>query len=103
MPLKLLGTLQRVSQKECLAVIYSVQKFTIITDHRNLIWLNNLEQPRGVLARWSTFLSQFDYGLVYRPVKDNILAEALSRASPDNHEIVEISEISAVTNRRNYR
>lgn len=80
-----------IIQKECLAVIHSVHKFRsyvegtkfiIITDHWNLIWLNNLEQPSGRLALWSLFLRQFDYDLVYCPGKNNIVADAFRGAPP---------------------
>ena len=49
-----------VTQKECLAVLWSVErlrgylqgeKFTVITDHHSLLWLNNLRDPTGRLAR----------------------------------------------------
>ncbi|MCI0562406.1 MAG: reverse transcriptase domain-containing protein [Nitrososphaera sp.] len=51
-----------VTKLECLAVIWSIQKFgpyikgyhfTVITHHNSLRWLHNQKNPAGRLARWS--------------------------------------------------
>lgn len=62
-----------VTEKECLAVIWGIQKmrpylegytFKIITDHQSLKWLTTLESPVGRVARWSLYLQQFDFIIV---------------------------------------
>ena len=64
-----------VSEKECLAVLWSVErlrgylqgeKITVITDHHSLLWLNNLRDPTGRLARWNTALQMYNIEFVHR-------------------------------------
>lgn len=83
-----------VTMKELLALIFSLEKFrcyiegckdlSVITDHASLIWLKNIENPQGKLARWLTRIQQFDFKLAYRPGKLNTLADFLSRSAPVN-------------------
>lgn len=63
------------TERECLAVIWSIEKlrpylegtkFTIITDHGSLVWLNNLKDLTGRLARWAVRLQQFQFDIVHR-------------------------------------
>lgn len=78
-----------VTEKECLAVLWSVEKlrpyiegahFKVITDHHSLVWLNNLKDPVGRLARWAVRMQQFDFEMIHRKGKDNLVADALSRS-----------------------
>lgn len=79
------------TQRECLAVVWSLEKlrpylelvpFTVVTDHYSLLWLQNLKDLNGRLARWSVRLQQFDFTLVHRKGKEHVVPDALSRAVP---------------------
>lgn len=80
------------TEKECLAIVHAVLKFRsyiegvkfrIVTDHHSLLWLYKIEKPIGRLCRWAILLSQFDYEIIYRPGKSNVVPDALSRSFPD--------------------
>lgn len=76
------------TERECLAVIWAVErfrpyvegtKFTVVTDHYSLLWLNNLKDPQGRLARWTMRLQPYDFDLVHRKGKENVVPDLLSR------------------------
>lgn len=77
-----------VTERECLAVLFSVDKFrpyiegtrfTVITDHYSLLWLNRLKEPAGRLARWAVKLQQYEFDLIHRKGKFHTVPDALSR------------------------
>lgn len=77
------------TERECLAVLVAIEKFrlyidgvrfTVITDHESLKWLMNLKDPTGRLGRWALKLQGFDYDIVHRKGKHNVVPDALSRA-----------------------
>lgn len=77
-------------QKEVLALILALQHFqgyldsgisiVLFTDHNPLTFLNSLQNPNQRIMRWALFLQP--YYLDFRHIKgrDNIMADALSRA-----------------------
>lgn len=80
-----------VTEQECLAVLWAVEKlrpylegveFTVVTDHYSLLWLQNLKNLNGRLARWSVRLQQYNFKIVHRKGKDNVVPDMLSRAVP---------------------
>ena len=80
------------TEKELLAIVFAVKhfrpylyghKFTLVTDHRPLLWLNGLKDPVSRLARWKIKLTEFDYDIVYKRGIANSNADALSRNPPD--------------------
>lgn len=77
------------SEKELLSVVYAVEKFrpyvdgvhfTVITDHKALLWLHKMKDPHGRLARWAMKLQQFSFDIIHRPGKLNVVPDALSRS-----------------------
>jgi len=74
--------------KELLAIIHCLKiwrhylhgtKFTIETDHASLKYFMTQKNLSGRQARWSEFLQDFDFEIVYIPGKSNAVADALSR------------------------
>ena len=81
-------------EKELLAVLFAVehfrpylygQQFTLVTDHRPLVWLHNAKDPTSKIIRWRIRLNEYDYNIVYKPGKINANADALSRNPVDSN------------------
>lgn len=77
------------SERELLSVIHAIEQFRpyvegthfkVVTDHSALQWLYKTKDPHGRLARWAMKLQQFDYEVIYRKGKENVVPDALSRA-----------------------
>jgi len=47
------------------------------------LWLHNLKDPQGRLARWALRLQPYDFQLIHRKGKDHIVPDFLSRAVPN--------------------
>ena len=84
------------TELEGLAVVNSVQhfgvylvtqKFTVVTDHRALVFLNSARHANGRLARWALALQPYSFSVVYRPGNLNLNADALSRCHGDDDPI----------------
>ncbi|QSS72061.1 hypothetical protein I7I50_03115 [Histoplasma capsulatum G186AR] len=82
-----------IYDKELLAIIrcleeweselMSVEKFEIVTDHKNLEYFTTTRKLTERHMRWSLFLSRFSFTIRYRPGVENTLADALSRREQD--------------------
>lgn len=79
------------TERECLAVIWAMEKlrpyldgikFTVITDHHSLLWLDRLKNPTGRLARWAVRMQGFNFTIIHRKGKDHVVPDFLSRAVP---------------------
>lgn len=77
------------TERECIAVIWAVERFrpyiegthfTIITDHYSLLWLHNLKDPQGRLARWALRLQPYSFDLIHRKGKEHVVPDILSRS-----------------------
>jgi hypothetical protein len=77
-------------EQELLAVIRALdewrhylygRRFTIISDHQSLTYLQTQPKLSKRQIRWTERLAEFDYEMVYRPGKLNLVADALSRRS----------------------
>lgn len=88
------------TERECLSVIWAVEKlryylegtqFTVITDHASLVWLHNLKDPSGRLARWAVRLQPFNFRIIHRKGKENIVPDYLSRSVPVSIDVVDVA------------
>jgi hypothetical protein len=76
-----------VTEKECLAIIFALEKFhhyiwqnefIIKTDHRPLQWLYKQEM-KGRIARWIEKITLYNFEIVYKEGKKHQNADFLSR------------------------
>lgn len=83
-----------IYDKELLAIIKSMeewrpelqgsqQEFEILTDHKNLEYFTTTKALNQRQVRWSEFLSQYNFRIVYRPGAKAIRPDALSRRRED--------------------
>ncbi|MBW0543452.1 hypothetical protein O181_083167, partial [Austropuccinia psidii MF-1] len=97
-----------VTELECLCVLWAIERFrcyidgyrfTVMTDHSSLKWLDNLRDPVGRLGRWAVRLQQYDYKIVHRKGKENEAPDALSRAPvvEDAMQDVPIVDLISIT------
>lgn len=77
-----------VIQKECLAVVWGVQKFhqylyghefLLETDHQPLTYLDKSKTENSRLMRWALLLQQYRFRIVTIKGSDNVGADYLSR------------------------
>ncbi|XP_029675230.1 uncharacterized protein LOC115242829 [Formica exsecta] len=75
-------------EKEALAIVYCVKhfrpylygrKFTLVTDHKPLMWFKNAQDANMRILRWRLKLAEYDYEVVYKAGKTNVNADTLSR------------------------
>ena len=55
------------------------RRFTLRTDHNNLLWLMGFKSIEGQLARWIEELAIYNMEIVHRPGKDHVNADNLSK------------------------
>ena len=75
------------TKQECLEVVWAIQhfrvyledkEFQLITDHNTLHYIVKQSNPRGRIARWTTFFNQFTYTAKHVPGSKNVVPDALS-------------------------
>ncbi|KAM0730356.1 Retrovirus-related Pol polyprotein from transposon 412 [Formica fusca] len=99
------------TEKELLAIVWAVKhfrpyvygtKFKIVTDHKPLIWLFNVNDPGSRLIRWRLKLEEYDYEIIHKAGRANANADALSRnVKRDAHETEEEREVLAIEEETN--
>jgi hypothetical protein len=81
-----------IQDRELLAVVQTLEhyypelvgsKFFVVTDHQALVYFSSKRVLSTRQVRWAEFLSNFDITFQYRPGKENIAADALSRKTAD--------------------
>ena len=74
--------------KEALAIVCAItqfrpylygNKFTLITDHRPLVWLNSQNDPGSRVTRWRLKLLDYQFDVVYKKGDLTLNADAFSR------------------------
>jgi hypothetical protein len=77
-----------ITKKEALALIYALHKFrhhllnnmfTFFVDHMALIYLVNKPHVFGRLVRWLLLFLEYDFKIVYKPGRSQLMANALNR------------------------
>ena len=75
---------------ELLAVIHALKlwrhyllgsKFQLVTDHQSLKWIFTQPTLNMRQRRWVELLQEYDFDILYRPGKDNVVVDSLSRKS----------------------
>jgi len=78
------------TRKELLAIVNGIKQFRqyltgrhfiIRTDHAALSWLRRTPKPMPHLARWLTFIEEFDCEVVHRDGRKHTNADGLSRTA----------------------
>ena len=91
-------------EKEALAIVYSVlhfrpylygRKFTLVTDHKPLLWFRTCKDGNARVLRWRLKLAEYEYEVVYKAGKANVNADPLSRNPVEITEIEDTAEIFA--------
>lgn len=64
--------------------LYGVKNINIFTDHQPLIFSISEKNPNTKLKRWKSFIEEFSPKFFYKPGKENVVADALSRQFINN-------------------
>jgi hypothetical protein len=76
------------TKKELLAIVLAFRKwreflfgrkFTVVTDHKALEFLREQRDVNAMIARWSDVLFEHSFSVKYRPGREHILPDFLSR------------------------
>jgi hypothetical protein len=77
-----------IAQKECVSIVWGNKQFhtylygihfVFVTDHIALSWLNHTSPQNGRLARWTMYLQEYTFDIVYRKGHQHTNVDAVSR------------------------
>ena len=80
-----------MNSKEAYSIKFAFEKFgnlllghkvTVLTDHRNSLWMHNSGEPK--VQRWRLYLSRWDYKIGFIDGVQNSVSDALSRLHSKN-------------------
>lgn len=83
------------THKELLAIVMAIERFrhyvwgkhfVIYTDHEALTYLFNQTKPGSRLLRWKLLLSEYDFDIIHRPGRNNVVSDCLSRIKYSNEQ-----------------
>ena len=63
------------------------RKFTLVTDHKPLVWFENSKDSCLRVTRWKLKRTEYDFDVTYKACKTNENADALSRNPIDLEDI----------------
>lgn len=96
------------THKELLAIVLAIERFrhyiwgrhfVVYTDHEALTYLFNQNKPGSRLLRWKLLLSEFDFDIIHRPGKSNVVSDCLSRIQlPNENELTPVRYFHYVKN-----
>ena len=90
-------------EKEAYAIYYALQKwdhhlrdihFTLQTDHRNLLFLNEDTKPK--VQRWKIQIQEYDFTLEHIAGENNIVADGLSRHCAVDKDVVPTLSLNSI-------
>ena len=90
------------TEKECYAIVYAFKKFeylltgrpfTLLTDHRNLIYIDSESSPK--VRRWKLAIQHYDCVVAHIAGKKNVVADAFSRLLPPTPETTDVTSTLA--------
>lgn len=64
--------------------LYGIKDIVIFTDHQPLTFAISNKNPNTKMKRWRAFIEEFSPKFVYKPGRDNVVADALSRQFLNN-------------------
>lgn len=80
-------------ERELLAIVWAIKhfkpyvygrEFLVHSDHKPLVYLFNVTNSSDRLMRWRLSLEEYDFKVIYKPGKQNVVADALSRIELTN-------------------
>jgi hypothetical protein len=93
---------QSIYEKEMLAILHAMdlwrpyllgKRFQIKTDHQSLKYFMEQRPSSPEQQKWVTKLFGYDYEIIYKKGKDNVVVDALSRKYEDEGSLFSLSFI----------
>jgi putative transposase len=71
-------------------------KFTCYTDHQALKYLHSMKNLSSRIAKWAIALDMYQFDIIYKPGKDNVEADCLSRNPIESNSEELINSINSI-------